>query len=301
MNSEQASPPSGSLSRQHLSAALDLCVQSAWIADNQGMLLHANQRMCEQTRLPLGQMLGKSLSDLEWGARLLANSPDLFGAMLGDGPLEGTLGGRGGYTDGWERVTFKAVRDDEGTLVAVVGVHMDHEVEEEVPGEVIIMGDPSFGTPWIILMERLQQAIERASRKGKKMALLSLELIGLNNACNLGACQSESILGDVVGRIKKRLRRVDTIALVDHEQFIVVLEDLATADNLPVVGKRLLDEFSAPIEGSGERHEVSLSIGAACFPMNGETPDDLLERANGALNQARTEVSGLRFVLAPHQ
>lgn len=270
-----------------LMEALDMCAQSAWIAGEDGMVLYANQRMCEQVRMESAAIRGKRLADMEWGARLLESNSNLFDGASSGATIEGVIGERGGHSAGWERYTCRSLHDAAGRIVAIVCVHGDFGEEVETAGEVITMGDPSFGTPWIILMDRLEQAIDRAQKKNKKIALLNIDLQGLQAACDAGIGHAETVMNTVVQRIKQRLRRVDTIAHVDQEEFIVVLEDLAAAEDLQPVAKRLLEEFGAPVEVMGAPHAVAMHVGASCYPMHGSTADDLLESSKRALKEAK--------------
>jgi predicted signal transduction protein with EAL and GGDEF domain len=59
-----------------------------------------------------------------------------------------------------------------------------------------------------------------------------------------------------------------------------------------LLAKRLLEVFEAPIELGAESISARLSIGAAKFPQDADTADDLLKAADIALYQAKTEGRG---------
>ncbi|MBL8452865.1 MAG: EAL domain-containing protein, partial [Zoogloea sp.] len=140
-----------------------------------------------------------------------------------------------------------------------------------------------------LLHDRLTQAIQRAHRQGKAVAVqfVDLDRFKLIND-TLGHNTGDRVLIEAASRLRQCLRATDTVARLGGDEFILIQEDVDSPDVVEQVARKVLKAFAprfpvAPPQGLF----VSVSIGLALYPVDGLTPDELLMRADLAMYRAK--------------
>ncbi|BCX17049.1 MAG: hypothetical protein KatS3mg117_0731 [Geminicoccaceae bacterium] len=154
--------------------------------------------------------------------------------------------------------------------------------------------DPLTGLPnRLLFQDRLAQAIARVRREGGKGALLVLDLDdfkAVNDAH--GHAAGDELLRSVARSLARAVRATDTVARLGGDEFALVLAPLASLEGLRAVLDRLRRELARPVEVDGHEIVPAATIGLALFPDDGEEPDLLIRRADGALYRGKAERRG---------
>lgn len=149
--------------------------------------------------------------------------------------------------------------------------------------------DPLTGLPSsTLLYDRLSQSILFAGRKGRSTALFFLalnELKLINDT--LGKKTGDNLLIRAADRLKKCLRRSDTIARPGRNEFIILLPEIAHADDAMIVADKILSKFDAPFVIGKNRILVNINIGISLFPNDGLESDILLNKSYTAMNTSK--------------
>jgi len=142
--------------------------------------------------------------------------------------------------------------------------------------------------------EQLEREIERANRTSRPLALLMVDLDHFKLVNDtLGHAAGDSILRQVAAALSENARQVDIVARYGGEEFALLLPDV-TPESARAVAERLRETVAAGqfITGLDERPtwQITLSIGGALYPLDAETKDSLLDRADRvALYAAKRE------------
>ena len=117
-----------------------------------------------------------------------------------------------------------------------------------------------------MLEERLEQVLSASRRHGRPMALIFLDLDGFK-AINdgLGHVVGDGVLVEVADRLKKAVRRSDTVARFGGDEFIVLCED-ADARTATEVAERIRRSIAGPLDGVSPEYPLTASVGVACHP-----------------------------------
>jgi diguanylate cyclase (GGDEF)-like protein len=141
----------------------------------------------------------------------------------------------------------------------------------------------------ILLLDRLNHAIRNAQRdENHKFAILSLDLDHFKTVnTNLGHQAGDKILIEVAHRLQKCLRKVDTVARMEGDEFVILLEKISGSQAATEVALRVIELLSQTIELDGKEIFISASIGIAMGSRRHKKPDDILRDGDLALHQAK--------------
>lgn len=136
--------------------------------------------------------------------------------------------------------------------------------------------------------DRLATAIARARRYEKLGALLFVDLDDFKGVNDVhGHDAGDQVLRAVARRLEGSVRQSDTVGRFAGDEFIVVVSEIASADDAVLVGEKLRAAIAAPMEVGGETMSVSGSIGVAVYPEEGVEAEDMITRADHAMYAAK--------------
>jgi diguanylate cyclase (GGDEF)-like protein/PAS domain S-box-containing protein len=141
-----------------------------------------------------------------------------------------------------------------------------------------------------LFLDRLEQALARARRHGRPVAVLFLDLDNfkvINDS--LGHQAGDALLIETAQRLQGCLRAGDTVARLGGDEFTILLEEVADQDEAIAVAERIAEVLRAPIQVAEREVFVSASIGLALSSACGDQPDTLLRNADIALYQAKAD------------
>ncbi|MBS7663005.1 EAL domain-containing protein [Pseudomonas lalucatii] len=144
-----------------------------------------------------------------------------------------------------------------------------------------------------LLMDRLTQQIALLKRHNLRGALLFLDLDHFKHINDsLGHPVGDAVLKLVTARLEASVRQEDTVARLGGDEFVVLLSGLEgkrseVTRQARTVAEKLRRLLAEPMRLDGHRLQVTPSIGIALIPDHGDTPADLLKRADIALYRAK--------------
>jgi diguanylate cyclase (GGDEF)-like protein len=141
--------------------------------------------------------------------------------------------------------------------------------------------------------DRLKQALARAGRESRAIALLYLDLDRFKPVNDqYGHDAGDKVLQQVARRLKRSIRSEDTAARLGGDEFIVLLEGSLQEIELSAIASKIIHALGQPIDIDGQNVEVGCSIGIARYPKDGITNDALINAADTALYQAKAKGRG---------
>jgi diguanylate cyclase (GGDEF)-like protein len=139
-----------------------------------------------------------------------------------------------------------------------------------------------------LLAERTEAALAAADRDGTSVGLLLLDLDKFKEVNDtLGHHAGDALLCKVADRLTAAARRGDTVARLGGDEFAVLLPGLAAAEDLLVIGHRMLAAVCGLAEIEDVAVDVSVSIGAALYPLPSADAAELLRYADIAMYTAK--------------
>ncbi|MFI8747718.1 PAS domain S-box protein [Pseudomonas sp. NPDC077186] len=144
-----------------------------------------------------------------------------------------------------------------------------------------------------LLMDRLTQQIALLKRHELRGALLFIDLDHFKHINDsLGHPVGDAVLRLVTARLEASVRLEDTVARLGGDEFVVLLSGLEgkrseVTRQVRQVADKLRRLLAEPMLLDGHQLQVTPSIGVALIPDHGDTPADLLKRADIALYRAK--------------
>ena len=135
--------------------------------------------------------------------------------------------------------------------------------------------------------EKLIEGLARSTRNRCPIAVMFLD-IDYFKAINdsLGHASGDAVLKEFGARLKAAVRSTDTAARLAGDEFVVLLEGVATEHEAELVADKIVSAVRRPFIVDGAELKVTTSLGVAFAP--GETDSrELLARADEALYEAK--------------
>lgn len=190
----------------------------------------------------------------------------------------------------WVLVRGLVSRDQHGERL-LAGSQTDISQRKQAERELMhaTLHDPLTGLPNRERMNTLLlQALQRQAKPGARHAavlFIDLDRFKLIND-SLGHQVGDQVLVQVATRIERCLRPGDHLCRFGGDEFVVLLDDMAHAEDAERVAKRIMHGMQYPVIASGNRLNITASIGVA--PLNGhDTEQDALREADLALYRAK--------------
>ncbi|WP_296621125.1 EAL domain-containing protein [Marivirga sp.] len=140
------------------------------------------------------------------------------------------------------------------------------------------------------LVDRMKQAINLAKRIESPIGILFLDLDGFKTINDThGHFQGDVLLKAVATRLTSLVRESDTVARIGGDEFIIMLQNLKSADHILIVTNKIIGAFRQPFMLNHIEIFVTISIGISVFPADGETYETLIKNADLAMFKAKAK------------
>lgn len=135
------------------------------------------------------------------------------------------------------------------------------------------------------VIERLDEALSRARRHKKLLAVAVLDLDGFKAINDLhGHPAGDLLLRTMADRLQSALRQTDAVGRLSSDEFVLIMEDLDHEDDLTLMLSRVQAAIEVPVHlSNGRTLAMRGSMGATLFPNDDSAAERLLRHADRAL------------------
>lgn len=140
----------------------------------------------------------------------------------------------------------------------------------------------------VLLLDRLNQAIARAKRQQRQLAVLLLDLDGFKDVNDrLGHVAGDKLLQRVAERLVSCIRGSDTACRYGGDEFVVLLPEVDDQNRALVVAGEIHARLARPYLVDEHTIAVTASIGVAVYPRDGVSQNELIKQADVAMYLAK--------------
>jgi len=293
-------------SRRVLERQLDVLFEQAadgmLVFDADGRVRSCNPEACRMLDLASADVIGQPL--LRW-IRPPAGMSTTAALPLGKWESDLTLAanaGRSGASRPVEISVHALTEADEVQFFCLLRDISERRLAEQHMTRLAKF-DSLTGLPnRSLFRERLQQAMSRAQRHGKQVALMFLDLDRFKTINDsLGHHVGDLLLQHVARSLRQCLRDTDdvdaldagdigcTISRLGGDEFTVIVEDLDSAQQAAATARRILGALRTPFSGAGQEIVISSSIGITMYPADASPLDELIRHADMAMYRAKEQ------------
>ncbi len=138
------------------------------------------------------------------------------------------------------------------------------------------------------LMELADESLARADRFGRKVSLLLIDADHFKRVNDsYGHAVGDVVLRHIAQLLRREARRVDVVSRLGGEEFVLLADETDVA-GAAILAERIRARISGEtIRGSFGEITVTVSVGTSTWPENAASKEQLLERADQALYEAK--------------
>ena len=139
-------------------------------------------------------------------------------------------------------------------------------------------------------LDTLDRTLSRAGRQRTRSALVFIDLDGFKAVNDgLGHAAGDTVLQTMAERLRAGTRSSDLVARIGGDEFTVLVQNLARADDAALVARGLLDRLARPCRADDHDVTLSASAGISVYPEDGTDADTLLRNADLAMYRSKQE------------
>ncbi|HSI57077.1 MAG TPA: EAL domain-containing protein, partial [Ideonella sp.] len=287
-------------------AVFEQAREGIMITDSRGVIVSVNQAFTDITGFDASEVQGQYPAMLTTALEDPHMHRQIRSSLLRLGHWQGEL--RSMRKDGaaytaWVSMSRRA--DAGGRTSHLIGILNDITHSKDTEQKLLKQAhyDSLTELPNRHLMEdRILLAINAAHRGGEPFALMFMDLNqfrAIND--NFSHRAGDAVLLEMSHRLRDGLRDSDTVARLGGDEFAVLLP-VTDAEGAAQVASKLLERVAQPCMVLEHELSLTLSVGIAMFPNDGETVEALTRCADTAMYRAKQEGRGTyRFFAAGMQ
>ncbi len=140
-----------------------------------------------------------------------------------------------------------------------------------------------------LFLDRIEQAARQAARRKERLTVALLDLDQFRETNNrFGHLAGDAVLQAVARRTSSCIREVDTVARIGGDEFGLIITGISGRAAAKAVLEKVLAANAAPVRFDGNVIDVTVSIGAAVYPADGRSEEQLRKRADAAMYAAKS-------------
>lgn len=193
----------------------------------------------------------------------------------------------------WLQADWAYRKDVNGHLLGLTSIISDvtYLKRSQIKMDYLAHHDILTGLPnRLLLFEQLAKSIKRAEKLDSQLAVLVIDIDNFKNINDsFGHNEGDVLLKDIAERIKGIVRSRDGFARIGGDEFVLLVEDLVTIDNVIDICEKLMGALKQPAQLTHHAVTVTASIGVSLYPQDGTIVQEILRNADTAMYQAKSK------------
>lgn len=278
---------------RQLSGAIEQIADAVMITDAEGTIEYVNHAFEKMTQYTSGEVIGYKPSILKCDRQSKTFYQRMWRTIIGGGVfLDVIINKKKSGQLYYEEKTITPQRDNAGNITHFISTGKDvtERMEAQERLHYLAHHDALTGLPnRALFQDRVNQVITRGHWHDRKIAILFLDLDRfkvINDS--LGHDIGDMVLQTMSTRLTEMIREGDTVARLGGDEFSIILNDLASYDDVPPIADSIIERMTDPLTVDGHELFVTTSIGVSLFPKDSEDTQGLIKKADVAMYRAKS-------------
>ena len=262
-----------------------------WQVDADNRVTYISSRMTAMIGKSTGQLLGHSLPSSLGGT---SNLGQALLARLPFSALEMEIKTPGGAR--WITIAGDPIVGPDGKFDGFRGVGSDitevRRTQERLTNLAnvdVLSGLPNRGR----VRQLLGEALSAAQKSQIPCAILFLDLDGFKPVNDTyGHPAGDAVLKSVAQRLVKEAEDFGTVGRMGGDEFAIVIRDAQSRKTVEDLAARIIEAVAKPYRFDKMEIRIGISVGCAYGPIDGQSVDDLILKADLALYEAKGQGRG---------
>ncbi|OQK17612.1 hypothetical protein AU255_07015 [Methyloprofundus sedimenti] len=264
------------------------------VTDPKGIIVSVNPAFTKITGYSLEEAIGNNPKVLKSNKHDKTYYRNFWHSLVEKGHWKGVFWNCRKNGELYPQLTsISAIKDAKDNLEHYVAVTQDVTDYQRNKDEIKYKAyhDPLTDLPnRSLFLDRLSHAIERASRKKNKMAILFLDLDDFKQANDtFGHEAGDSVLQTVATRLLGMMRKEDTVSRLGGDEFLILVENINLTSDINVVAEKIITSIQSPLPFKGNDIYIGASMGIAIYPLDAQDSEALIKKADFAMYYAKNK------------
>ncbi len=180
---------------------------------------------------------------------------------------------------------------NERLVVAAVQAQVMTEAAQDAAAQLSHMASHDYLTNLpnrALLTDRLAQAMTLARRRGKRVALMYLDVDHFKQVNDShGHSVGDALLQLLARRLQDCVRQSDTVCRQGGDEFVVLLAEVEQPADAALAAAKLIDALASPCVIGEHQLQVGVSIGVSIYPDDAADVEGMLRNADTAMYHAK--------------
>jgi len=274
------------------SAVFKHTMDGVLITDSENKIMHVNDSFSDITGYTAQDVMGKNPKIFKSGNHEKYFYDQMWDKLSENGYWQGEITNR--RKDGEiyiEWLSVNTIKDKNGDIENFIGIFSDvtHQRKDAQEHAYLATHDPLTGlSNRLLLNDRLDHAIHHAARFNKCVAAIFCDLDNFKPINDTyGHSAGDTILKHVASAMQDVLRKEDTVCRFGGDEFVILIEELDNFEYLQNILNKVHKITEKKFKIENNELSVAMSIGAAIYPNDANTPEMLLKCADEAMYRAK--------------
>lgn len=236
------------------------------------------------------EVVGKDPSILQSGVHDLNFYSKMWRSLREQGIWQGEIWNRRKTGDLYpEWLTIMAVKDNEGTITNYCGIFSDLSERKIVEDELekrTLRDTLTDVCNRFAFLERMSALLESSAEMSQPVqhAVFFLDLNRFKQLNDtLGHTTGDLLLVEIAKRIQSLLKNKDILARYGGDEFVITLTNIIHPREAAKFAEQVIRIIEKPIKINEQEIFVSTSMGISIFPHDGNSTEELVNRADKAM------------------
>ncbi|MFA6062602.1 MAG: diguanylate cyclase [Gallionella sp.] len=262
------------------------------ITDAAKNILTVNPAFEQITEYSLTEVIGHNPGMLSSGKQDAAFYQKMWTSISEKGSWSGEIWNRrksGEIYPEW--LSIGSVKNGKGQVINYISLFSDITKRKEAEQRIQFMAHYDSLTQLpnrALFSDLLHHAMLVAHRGKAKVGLMFLDLDKFKSINDtLGHLAGDQLLKSVALRLKSCVRESDTVCRQGGDEFMILLEEIRSAEDMEQIAQKIKREMSVPHQLGSVEKIVSFSIGGAIYPDDADSEEKLTKCADQAMYIAK--------------